>query len=166
MYYGLTSLGIFHTLISLAAVMLGVYALVRDGKISWGNSVGKWYVITTIIVCVTGFGIFQHGGFGKPHTLGVITLIVFAIAFTAGSKTTLFGSYSPYVETICYSMTFFFHIIPAVTETATRLPLDGPLASSPEDPNIQMVIGGCFILFVIGATLQVRLLRGRLKKAN
>ena len=162
--FGLTSLGIFHTLISLAAVALGAYALIRDGKISWDNTIGKAYVITTIIVCVTGFGIFQHGGFGKPHQLGVITLIVFAIAFAAGSKTKLFGSYSPYVETVCYSMTFFFHLVPAVTETATRLPLDGPLAASPEDPNIQMVIGGCFILFLIGSTIQVRLLRARLRK--
>jgi len=162
--FGLTSLGIFHTLISLLAVALGAYALIRDGKISWDNSIGKAYVITTIVVSLTGFGIFQHGGFGKPHALGVLTLIVFALAFAAGSRTKLFGGYSPYVETICYSMTFFFHVIPAITETATRLPLEAPLASSPEDPNIQMVIGGCFILFVIGTTIQVRLLRARLRK--
>jgi len=96
--FGLTLLGIFHTLISLVAVVLGAYSLIRDRKISWDNAIGKAYVITTIIVCVTGFGIFQHGGFGKPHQLGIITLIVFALAFAAGSKTKLFGSYSPYVK--------------------------------------------------------------------
>jgi uncharacterized membrane protein len=163
MYYGLTTLGVFHTLISLLAVVLGAYALIRDGKISWDNTLGKAYIITTILVSLTGFGIFQHGGFGKPHALGVLTLIVFAIAFASGTKIRLFGKNSPYIEMVCYSMTFFFHIVPAVTETATRLPYGAPFAASPEDPTIQMIIGGCFILFVIGVTFQVRLLRTKLK---
>jgi hypothetical protein len=36
------------------------------------------YIWTTVLTCLTGFGIFQHGGFGKPHALGVITLLVLA----------------------------------------------------------------------------------------
>lgn len=156
MYYGLTSLGVFHTIISLIAVATGAVALIRDRKIMWDNAIGKIYVITTIIVCLTGFGIFQHGGFGKPHALGVITLLVLAVAIAAGRKTMLFGRFSPYIETVSYSMTFFFHIIPGITETATRLPRDAPLASSPEDPHLKMAIGICFVLFVLGAILQVR----------
>ena len=34
MYYGLTSLGIFHTAISLIAVESGAIALIRDKKIN------------------------------------------------------------------------------------------------------------------------------------
>jgi uncharacterized membrane protein len=155
MYYGLTSLGVFHTLISLIAFAAGLIALIRDKRIIWDNQIGKIYVITTVIVCLTGFGIYQHGGFGKPHVLGIITLVVFAIAFASGKKIMLFGRFSPYVETVCYSITVFFHIVPAITETATRLPLDAPLASSPDDPNIKMAIGISFVLFLIVATLQV-----------
>ena len=160
--FGLTSLGIFHTAISLLAAMAGAIALIRDGKISWDNNRGKVYVVATIVVCLTGFGIFQHGGFGKPHTLGVITLVMLAVVFMAQTNDNLFGSLSPYVVTVGYSMTFFFHIVPGITETATRLPLDAPLASSPDDPNIQMAVGICFVLLVIGATIQVRKLRAKL----
>ena len=163
--FGLTSLGIFHTIISLLAVIAGAILLIRDRKISWDTSIGKFYVVATIIVCVTGFGIFQHGGFGKPHALGILTLIVFCIAFATSKKSTLFGRYTPYVETISYSTTFFFHLVPAITETGTRLPLSSPLASSPDDPNIQAAIGICFVLFVIGVVLQVRSLRGKLQRA-
>src|SRR6266705_2404504 len=99
--FGLTPLGIFHTVISLLAVSAGVIALVRDGKISWDNTIGKTYVITTIIVCLTGFGIFQHGGFGKPHALGVITLLVLGVVYAANKKS--FGKSSPYAETVGYS---------------------------------------------------------------
>ena len=159
--YGLTSLGIVHTVISLVAVAAGAIALIRDGKISWDNLIGKLYVVTTVLVCLTGFGIFEHGGFGKPHALGVITLVVLMVIFMTREKNDLFGNLSPYVITVGFSMTFFFHLVPAITETATRLPLDGPLASSPDDPKIQMAVGICFVLFVIGAALQVRKLRIR-----
>lgn len=154
---GLTPLGLFHTAISLVAVATGAVALIRKGRISWDNSLGKIYVMTTVITCLTGFGIFQHGGFGKPHVLGVITLAVLAVIFAAQSN--IFKSYSVYVVTVGYSLTFLFHIIPGITETATRLPAGAPLASGPEDPNIKMAAGISFIIFIIGATLQVRNIR-------
>ena len=157
MYYGLTSLGVFHTLVSLLAVATGALALIRDKKITWDNGIGKIYIISTIIVCLTGFGIFQHGGFGKPHVLGIIMLITLAVAFMARNKS--FGKRSIYIETVSFSTTFFFHIVPGITETATRVPLSAPLASSPEDSNIQMAIGISFIVFIIGAILQVMSLR-------
>ena len=157
--FGLTSLGIFHTLVSLIAVAAGAVALIRDKHITWNNRIGKLYVTTTIIVCITGFGIFQHGGFGKPHALGVITLVVLAVALIAGRPAKSFGRLSPYFETVAYSMTFFFHIVPGITETTTRLPAGAPLASGPDDPHIKMAIGACFVLFLIGAALQVRMLR-------
>lgn len=150
----LSVLGIVHTAISIVAVVSGVVALVRDRAIRVDNKVGQTYLITTILTCVTGFFIFHHGGFGKPHQLGIITLVVLGIAY-AGGRGKL-GRLSPYIETVGYSMSFFFHWIPAITETATRLPVDAPLASGPDDPHIQLAIGICFILFLIGAVLQVR----------
>ena len=157
---GLTTLGIIHTAISLVAVGAGIVALVRDKEITSRNGVGKLYVWTTVLTCLTGFPIMQHGGFGKPHALGVITLMVLAAAALAG-RGKLFGRASRYVETISYSATFFFHMIPAFTETATRLPVGAPLATSPEAPGLQAAIGAVFVIFLIGASLQVRRLRAR-----
>jgi uncharacterized membrane protein len=156
--FGLTSLGIVHTLISLVAVAAGIIALVRDGRITYANTVGKWYVWTTVATCVTGFGIFQHGGFGKPHALGVITLLVLGVVLVA-VRTTLFGRFSKYVEVVGYSATFLFHWIPAITETTTRLPLGAPLLSSPDAPELQKATAALLVLFLIGATWQVLKLR-------
>ena len=162
MVYGLTYLGVAHTLISLVAVAAGIVAFARMGAITWGNTVGKVYVIATVITCLTGFGIFQHGGFGKPHALGIITLIVIAVALAA-AFTRVFGKLSPYVEVLSYSVTFFFHMIPGVTETTTRLPLGKPLLPSPEAPELQVVAGVLFVLLVIGCAYQVVRLRARLR---
>jgi uncharacterized membrane protein len=159
--FGLTQLGVIHTAISLVAVAAGLIALVRDKEISPRNMLGKVYVITTVLVCLTGFGIFQHGGFGKPHTLGIITLVVLGVAYVAG-YTKLYGRLSPYIETISYSATFLFHLIPGITETTTRLPLGAPLLANAEAPALQAASGVLFVLFLIGAALQVRRLRARL----
>jgi XapX domain-containing protein len=156
--FGLTSLGVIHTAISLVALAAGIAAFFRYGKISPGNASGKLYIVATILVCLTGFGIFQHGGFGKPHVLGIVTLIALAVAAIAG-RTALFGKASLYVETFSYSATFFFHMIPTIAEGATRLPYGAPLFDNQEAPELQLATGIVFLIFLIGASYQVRHLR-------
>ena len=152
--FGLTPLGTFHTAISLIAVVAGLIAFIRDKQISPKNLVGKIYVVTTVITCLTSFGIFQHGGFGKPHVLSIITLVVLGVAAAAGYSN-LFGRASRYVETVSYTATFLFHLIPGITETSTRLPLGSPLVADADAPALQMATGVLFVAFLIGATLQV-----------
>lgn len=156
--FGLTTLGFIHTLISLVALGAGLAALVRDKAITPGNRLGQVYLWATVLTCLTGFGIFQHGGFGKPHALGVLTLLVLGLAALA-ERSALFGRAAAGVATVSYSLTVFFHGVPGVTETFTRLPAGAPLFTSPEDPALQKVIGMLFLLFLVGATLQVRRLR-------
>ena len=50
-------------------------------------------------------------------------------------------------------------MIPGVTETLTRLPAGAPVFPNADAPGLQPIVGVCFILFLIGATLQVRALR-------
>jgi len=156
--FGLTSLGLVHTAISLVAVAAGFVALCRDGRITPANRLGQVYVWTTVLTCLTGFGIFQHGGFGKPHVLGIVTLLVLGVAAIAG-RTSWFGRAAPYVETVSYSATLLFHMIPAVTETTTRLPLGAPLLPSADAPELQTAAAVLFALFAIGAAWQVFRLR-------
>jgi len=156
--FGLTPLGALHTLISLVAVIAGFAALFRDGRIIASRGLGRTYLIATVLTCLTALGIFQHGGFGKPHALAIITLVVLGIAALA-RWVSLFGSASRYVETVAYSATLFFHMIPAVAETATRLPPDAPWAASPDAPVVQSISAALFVIFLLGATLQVRNLR-------
>jgi uncharacterized membrane protein len=156
--FGLTQLGTLHTAISLVALAAGIAALVRDKEIVPGNTLGRVYIWATVLTCLTGFGIFQHGGFGAPHALGVLTLLVLGLAAVAG-RTSLLGRASPYVATVSYSLSFFFHLIPGTTETFTRVPVGAPLFSGPEDPALQKVVGVLFLLFVLGAAAQVWKLR-------
>lgn len=141
-------LGIIHTVIGVIAVIAGLIALIKDFRITSRNSLGKVYLHTTIWTCLTGFGIYNQGGFGAPHILGIVTLVVLGIALLAEYKKS-FGSKSLLVEVICYTLTLFFHFIPGITETSTRLPVDAPLIASRESPVLQGIVGGVFVVFLI-----------------
>jgi len=157
---GLTGLGVIHTVISLVAVGAGVAALFASGTISMRTTAGRVYVVTTILTCLSGLPIFQKGGFGPPHALALLTLVVIAGAI-ALEKGVLRHAAARYIETVAYSLTFFFHMIPGFTETSTRLPVGAPLATGPEDPALQAAIGAAFVVFVIGAAVQLWRLRAR-----
>jgi uncharacterized membrane protein len=156
--FGLTPLGTLHTAISLLALLAGAVSLWRDKEINSRTVLGQVFLGATILSCVSGFGIFQRGGFGNPHILGVITLVVIAVALAA-ERATLFGTVSRYVATVGYSMTFFFHFIPGTVETLTRMPAGAPYLANPDDPKAQPSVGFFFLLFLVGATLQVWRLR-------
>jgi uncharacterized membrane protein len=154
---GLTTLGAVHTAISLIALAAGIAAFVRHGAISLRTRPGQVYVVTTVLTCLTGFGIFQRGGFNEAHVLGIVTLVVLVVAAAAGRDR--LGRLSRYIEAVGYSATFFFHMIPAFNETGSRLPLGAPLISGPDDPKFQAAVGAAFLVFLIGAFVQVRRLR-------
>jgi uncharacterized membrane protein len=155
---GLTLFGLVHTLISLVAVIAGAISFMLDGRISPRNALGKVYVVFTIASCLTALGIFHHGGFGPPHVVAVLTLGVLALAACA-RLTGVFGRGSRYVETISYSATFLFHMIPAVTETTTRLPLGAPLIENADSPTLKALYLVMLIAFLVGAAVQAMQLR-------
>jgi uncharacterized membrane protein len=154
----MTPFGVVHTLISLVAVVAGVISFFRQGRITWGDGPGKTYTLFTVASCVSALFIFHHGGVGPPHVVAVLTLGVLGIVALARA-TELFGRGDRYVETISYSATFLFHMIPAVTETATRLPRGAPLVASADSPALQAVYLVLLVAFLVGAVLQSMRLR-------
>ena len=156
--FGMTPFGLFHTLISLVAVVAGGIALFKHREIGSRSGSGRSYVYFTAATCVTGLFIFHHGGFGKPHALAIITLAVLAVAYAA-ERMQRPGSGWRYVSTLGYLLTLYFHVIPGFTETATRIPAGHPLVASPDDPRLQAVIGVAFLPFLYGGFLQVKRLR-------
>ncbi len=115
-------------------------------------------VLLTIATCVTGLFMFRHGTFGIPHALAVLTLVVLALAIAA-ERRRLFGGLSRYVAVVGYSATLFLHMIPGFTETATRVPEGAPLVAGPDAPELRAAVGAAFVVFLLGAALQVRRIR-------
>lgn len=156
--FQLTPLGLFHTLVSLVCVAAAFVALYRDKGISPQTSIGRAYLWSLLVTTLTGFPIFRHGSAGPPHVLGVLTLLVLALAAVAG-KTRAFGRASAYVETVSYSLSVLLLMIPTVTETLTRVPPSAPWVASPEAPIFPPLYSVLLVLFLVGVSFQVRRLR-------
>lgn len=163
--FGLTALGTAHTAISLVALFAGYASLLRAFRIDPQTRLGQVYVGATVITCLTGFGIFQRGGFNEAHVLGVITLVVLGVAALPGALQR-FGPRWHYVATACYTLTLFFHMVPGLTETFTRVPLGAPLFTGPDDPALARTVGVVFLVFVVLTVLQLRQLHGRIRRGD
>lgn len=155
---GISAFGMLHTVLSLVGLGAGTLALVRHGRVDFKSGAGATFIWFTIASCVTGFFIFRNGTFGAPHALGALTLLVLVAAIWA-ERRSAFGSYSVYVSTCLYSLSYFFHFIPGFTETLTRLPAGRPVATGPEDPLVAGLIGASFLAYLVGVTVQLMHLR-------
>lgn len=151
---GLSTLGIFHTLVSLVAIACGVLSLARDKEISTETAAGKGYLLATLLAAGSALGIFRHGGFGPPHALAVLTLGALAVG-TLAAKATIFGRISRYVSALAFSSTILFH------ETLTRLPTSGPVAPSVDAPIFKILYPVLLLAFLIGISLQLRWLQSK-----
>ena len=151
----ITALGWFHTAMGIVALVSGAVTLFRYKEIDPKNRSAQVYLATTLVTAGTALAIFQHGGFGPAHGLAVLTLAALVVGMAA-AMLRLFGKLSRYVQALSFSATLLFHCIPAVTDALMRLPTGDPVVTSLEDPLLRGSYLALLILFVIGASLQLR----------
>jgi phosphatidylglycerophosphate synthase len=161
----LSILGIIHTAISIVAILVAFYALLRSGKIDPATGPGKLYIWLTVITCVTGFPIMKTGHFTPGHYLAIIILILLPLGVYVRSLR-IFGKLANYVQVIFLSTTLFLSLIPAVVETLTRLPISQPIANGPNDPVIQKGLSALALLYFVGVIYQLVKLRSRRRKES
>ncbi|MGM9476945.1 hypothetical protein ACS5PU_10955 [Pedobacter sp. GSP4] len=150
---GLTGLGIFHTIIGVAAIVAAIISFVRFGKIDLTQLSGKIYFYTTSVTALTALGISKHGGFNPGHIFSLFIFILVVVAFWLSVKRRN-NNKARNIENFLLSFSFFLSLIPTVNETFTRVPLGHPLAKSPTDPIIGQTLLVLLIAFIAGATYQ------------
>lgn len=148
----LSPLGIFHTVISIPAIIVALIALFRDGKIDPANSRGKWYVILTILTCLTSFGIRKTGHFTPGHGLSVLVLVILLVGIYAPR---IFGRYGNSVQIIAMTATLMLSFVPAITETLTRLPISNPIAAGPDASVVKMSLLVLLLVFLLFLSFQL-----------
>lgn len=151
--FGLSLVGVIHTLLSLVALATLVTAFVREGRLTSTRPIGRVSLVLTGLAALTSLTIFRHGGPGPAHGLAVLSLVAVVAAFVLACLNVLVG------ESIAAGLTLLFHLIPGVTETLVRVPTSQPFAASPEDPALRPVYGVVFVLSALVLALQVRAAR-------
>jgi len=150
---GLSYLGIFHTIIGIAALAGAVAGFIKYGKINLGVLSGKIYFYTTIITSLTSLGISKHGGFNPGHIFAIFIIFLVCIAYFLYAKKERSGR-ARYFENFLLSFSFFLSLVPTVNETFTRVPVGHPLAKDITDPLIGKTLLILLLLFIGGSFYQ------------
>jgi len=150
---GLSSVGIFHTIIGIIAIVAAVVSYLKYSKINLAELSGKIYFYCTIITALTALGISKHGGFNAGHVFSILILILVLVAYFLYSRK-IGNNRNRYFENFFLSFSFFLSWLPTVNETFTRIPIGHPLAKAPSDPVIGITLLVLLVLFIVGSVFQ------------
>jgi hypothetical protein len=121
-----------HVLLSLIGIFAGAVVLsaIIDGRLLGGwNAV---FLVTTIATSVTGF--LFHSSFGPPHAIGVISLVVLAIAVVALYGRQLAGFWrASYAATAVLAL--YLNVFVGVVRAFQKLPFLESLAPTQSEPS-------------------------------
>lgn len=111
---------IVHTLISLIAIFTGVVALF--GMLSGHRLDGwtKWFLTTTVLTSVTGF-FFPFHGFTPAVAVGIISLVMLAIAILARYSRQMIGAWR-WIYVVTAVMALYFNLFVLVVQAFLKIP--------------------------------------------
>lgn len=150
---GLSSLGIFHTIIGIVAIVAALTGFIKYGKINLGELSGSMYFYTTLVTSLSALGISKHGGFNAGHVFSIFIVLLLVVAYFLFSKKKT-SNRARYFENFLLSFSFFLSLVPTVNETFTRIPIGHPLAKDISDPIIGQTLLALFLLFIASSVYQ------------
>ncbi|RAW00199.1 hypothetical protein [Pseudochryseolinea flava] len=151
----LTNLGIFHTIIGVAAIVAALTSFIKHGKINIAALSGKIYFYGTVVASLTALGLSKRGGLNPGHAFALFIFVLVLVAYYLHLREKG-NNRARFVENFCFSFSFFLSLIPTVAETFQRVPIGSPLAKDPADPVIGKTLLVLFVFFVAGSIYQYR----------
>ena len=158
MFGGISYIGWFHTILGSAAIIVGLYLLVKDRFIFMNTKLTNFYLLSTFFTCASSFFLYAAtGSFNTAHMLSVVTILAIFFALVL-QKFNLFGFLTLYLKQLALTGTVFFSMLPTTAEVLQRLPPNEPFVSSIEDPLVQsfyMAYVGIFGIFGIYQIIRI-----------
>ena len=143
-----------HVVISLIGILSGIVVLV--GMLG-SKRLDGWtalFLATTVLTSVTGF-FFHSTSFGAPHILGVLSLIVLAVAIVALYIYHLAGAWR-WVYVVCAAVALYFNVFVGVVQAFQKLPLLQPLAPTQSEPPFLVAQLAVMAIFIVLGFMAVR----------
>lgn len=143
---------LLHVLISLVGIATGLF-------VAYGLLIGQvyrswtaWFLVTTVLTSVTGF-FFHSKSFGPPHIVGVISLLVLAIAIYALYSAHLAGGWRR-IYVITGLLALYLNVFVLVTQIFQKIAPFRALAPNGNEPPFliaQVVVLIAFVAIGVGA---------------
>jgi hypothetical protein len=148
---------IIHTLISLVGIFAGVVVLfgLLGGKRLDGWT--RWFLITTVLTSVTGFGFPVHK-FMPSHAVGILSLLVLAVAIFARYGRHLAGSWR-WIYVVTAMIALYLNVFVGIVQAFEKVPALKVLAPTQSEPPFkltQLVVLALFVVLAIVAVIRFR----------
>ena len=148
---------IIHTLISLVGIFTGLVVLF--GMVAGERLDGwtKWFLITTVLTSVTGF-FFPFHGFTPAYGVGIISLLVLAVAIYARYPRQLAGAWR-WIYVVTAVIALYLNVFVAVVQAFLKVPALHAMTPTQAEPPFkltQLVVLALFVLLGIVAAIRFR----------
>src|SRR6266496_4156689 len=148
---------IIHTLISLVGIFTGLivlFGLLAGKRLdAWT----KWFLITTVLTSATGF-FFPFHGFTPAHGVGIISLLVLAMAIYARYLRHLAGHWR-WIYVVTAVIALYLNVFVAVVQAFEKVPALKVMAPTQTEPPFkvtQLVVLALFVVLGIVAAIRFR----------
>jgi hypothetical protein len=136
----------FHVVLSLVGIASGflvVFAMLGVNRVPTMTAI---FLLTTVATSATGF-LFHFASFGPPEIVGVISLVVLAVAILALYAYKLAGSWRwIYVASAVFAL--YLNVFVGVVQTFQKMPFFHALAPTQTEPPFAVAQGLVLIVFV------------------
>ena len=148
---------LIHVVISLVGIGTGFVVL---GGLLQGqrlDGVTKVFLWTTVLTSVTGFG-FPATHVTPGHVIGVISLVLLAIAIVARYRRHLAGAWRP-TYVICAMLAQYLNFFVLIVQSFQKVPALHALAPTQSEPPFavtQLVVLAIFVVLIALAVVRFR----------
>jgi hypothetical protein len=149
---------LIHVIISVIGIVSG---LVVVGGLLGGRRLDRWtlvFLVSTIATSVTGFGFPIHH-FGPPHIIGVLSLLVLAVAVVARYRYRLEGA-SRWIYVVSAIVALYFNVFVGVVQSFQKIAALKALAPTQAEPPFAIAQVGVLVIFIVLGVLAIRRFRG------
>jgi hypothetical protein len=146
----------FHVILSLIGIASGVIAVLA---MLWDKPVPTWtalFLLTTIATSATGF--LFHTKFGPPHVIGLISLVILAVAVLALYRFKLAGSWR-WIYVVSAVAALYFNVFVAVVQSFQKIGFFHALAPTQTEPPFAIAQGVVLLAFIAIGVFAVRRFR-------
>jgi hypothetical protein len=143
-----------HVIISLIGIGSGIVVVLGMCQ---GLRLPRWtavFLLTTVLTSVTGF-LFHSTAFGPPQVIGVISLVVLAIAIVALYVNHLAGA-SRWIYIVSVVVALWFNAFVGVVQAFQKVPALHALAPTQKEPPFFAAQLLVLALFVVVAAIALR----------
>ena len=134
---------VFLSLVGLGAGLIVLYGLLKSQRYDRWT---KRFLVTTVATSVTGF-LFPVQQFLPSHGVGILSLIVLAIAILARYRYQLAGGWRrTYAITALIALYFNFFVL--IVQLFLKVPPLHALAPAGSEPPFQIAQGSLLLLFI------------------